>query len=41
MGGSANNRPFGSAIIDGLDFDIEKGRGEYVVDFMDRLSGLA
>eukprot|EP00884_Botryococcus_braunii_P012500 jgi/Botrbrau1/21250/Bobra.39_2s0044.1 len=39
MGGTSNKRPFGSAKIDGVDFDLEKGNGQYVVDFIDRLNG--
>lgn len=39
LGGSAGNRPFGSAKLDGVDFDLEKGDGRYVVDFLDRMSG--
>jgi hypothetical protein len=39
LGGSGAYRPFGNAVLDGVDFDMEKGNGQYVVDFIDRLNG--
>ncbi|KAG4910591.1 hypothetical protein JHK87_056707 [Glycine soja] len=32
LGGQSNSRPFGEAVLDGIDFDIEDGSGQYYGD---------
>eukprot|EP00884_Botryococcus_braunii_P021999 jgi/Botrbrau1/8483/Bobra.0237s0098.2 len=39
MGGKAPNRPFGTAVLDGVTFDLEKGNGSYMTSFIERLNG--
>ncbi|KAI8068245.1 glycoside hydrolase superfamily [Gongronella butleri] len=37
MGGSSNTRPFGAAVLDGVDLDIEGGGGSYYGSFITQL----
>ncbi|PPR95643.1 hypothetical protein GOBAR_AA25025 [Gossypium barbadense] len=39
LGGTSSSRPLGPAILDGIDFDIEGGTGEYWDDLAKYLSG--
>jgi len=41
LGGSSNTRPFGKAVLDGVDLDVEGGTGEYYVDFVNRIRELS
>ncbi|CAO0803355.1 unnamed protein product [Mucor circinelloides] len=38
FGGSSSTRPFGNAILDGVDLDIEGGSPSYYVNFLNRLN---
>ncbi|KAJ4728183.1 Acidic endochitinase-like [Melia azedarach] len=38
LGGQSNSRPLGNAILDGIDFDIEKGSSNYYAALARRLS---
>jgi chitinase len=38
FGGSSDTRPFGKAILDGIDLDIENGGPNYYVTFLNRLN---
>ncbi|CEI86990.1 Putative Glycoside hydrolase family 18 protein [Rhizopus microsporus] len=38
LGGSSSTRPFGDAILDGIDLDIEGGGSNYYVPFLQKLS---
>lgn len=41
LGGSGGSRPFGSAVLDGVDLDIENNHGsQYYADFVDKLQSL-
>jgi len=37
LGGSSSTRPFGNAVLDGVDFDIESGTGQYYATFAKQL----
>lgn len=37
LGGSSSTRPFGDAILDGVDLDIESGNGAYYPAFVEQL----
>ncbi|XVF73104.1 hypothetical protein PTKIN_Ptkin12aG0174500 [Pterospermum kingtungense] len=39
LGGKSSSRPLGPAVLDGIDFDIEGGTGEYWDDLAKYLSG--
>ncbi|KAL2249042.1 acidic endochitinase SE2 [Sesamum indicum] len=39
LGGSSSSRPLGDAVLDGIDFDIESGSGQYWDDLARALSG--
>ncbi|KAL5568452.1 hypothetical protein UlMin_025027 [Ulmus minor] len=39
LGGQSNSRPFGDAVLDGVDFDIEAGSGQFWDDLARSLSG--
>ena len=41
LGGQSASRPFGSAILDGIDFDIEQGSSLYYDDLARALSGFS
>ncbi|KAL8148355.1 acidic endochitinase-like [Apium graveolens] len=41
LGGQSTSRPFGSAILDGIDFDIEHGSNLYYDDLARALSGFS
>lgn len=41
LGGQSSNRPLGSAVLDGIDFDIESGSGQYWDDLARALSGFS
>ncbi|XP_078151216.1 hevamine-A-like [Carex rostrata] len=38
LGGSSSSRPLGSAVLDGIDFDIESGSSDYYGDLANYLS---
>ncbi|KAH9949899.1 glycoside hydrolase superfamily [Amylocystis lapponica] len=40
LGGSSSTRPFGSAVLDGVDLDIEGGSSDYYTNFVSTLRGL-
>ncbi|PCH42234.1 glycoside hydrolase family 18 protein [Wolfiporia cocos MD-104 SS10] len=40
LGGSSDIRPFGDAVLDGVDLDIEGGSTEYFTNFVSTLRGL-
>ncbi|CAI9092347.1 OLC1v1027549C1 [Oldenlandia corymbosa var. corymbosa] len=40
LGGQSGSRPLGDAVLDGIDFDIEKGSGQYWDDLARALKGL-
>ncbi|TFY64120.1 hypothetical protein EVJ58_g2828 [Rhodofomes roseus] len=40
LGGSSSIRPFGNAVLDGIDLDIEGGSSEYFTDFVSALRSL-
>jgi chitinase len=40
LGGESDTRPFGDAVLDGVDLDIEGGTGEYYVDFVNKIQSL-
>ncbi|KAG6896670.1 hypothetical protein C0992_006804 [Termitomyces sp. T32_za158] len=37
LGGSSSNRPFGAAVLDGIDLDIEGGGTSYYASFVSRI----
>eukprot|EP00884_Botryococcus_braunii_P010570 jgi/Botrbrau1/19514/Bobra.0035s0014.1 len=39
LGGSLSGRPFGTAVLDGIEFHMSDGDGSYVADFIDKLNG--
>ncbi|GMN44482.1 hypothetical protein TIFTF001_013675 [Ficus carica] len=39
LGGQASSRPFGDAVLDGIDFDIEAGSGQFWDELARSLSG--
>ncbi|KAJ9188272.1 hypothetical protein P3X46_003643 [Hevea brasiliensis] len=41
LGGHSNSRPLGDAVLDGIDFDIEKGSGTHYAALAGRLSQLS
>ncbi|KAF7306627.1 Glycoside hydrolase family 18 protein [Mycena indigotica] len=41
LGGSSSTRPFGSAVLDGVDLDIESGGGTGYVAFVNKIRSLA
>ncbi|KAH0978837.1 hypothetical protein GBA52_006014 [Prunus armeniaca] len=41
LGGQANSRPLGDAVLDGIDFDIEAGGGQFWDELARSLSGRA
>ncbi|KAF9523546.1 glycoside hydrolase superfamily [Crepidotus variabilis] len=41
LGGSSSTRPFGDAVLDGIDLDIEGGSGAYFPTFINKLKSLA
>ncbi|KAL3524354.1 hypothetical protein ACH5RR_017188 [Cinchona calisaya] len=41
LGGQANSRPLGNAVLDGIDFDIEMGSGLYWDDLARALAGFS
>ncbi|KZT73036.1 carbohydrate-binding module family 5 protein [Daedalea quercina L-15889] len=40
LGGSSSIRPFGDAVLDGIDLDIEGGSSDYFTDFVSELRSL-
>ncbi|KAJ2928915.1 hypothetical protein H1R20_g8190, partial [Candolleomyces eurysporus] len=40
LGGKSSTRPFGTAILDGIDLDIEGGTSNYYATFVDRIRSL-
>lgn len=41
LGGTSSSRPFGSAVLDGVDLDVENSHGsQYYADFVDKLESL-
>ncbi|KAF9452543.1 carbohydrate-binding module family 5 protein [Macrolepiota fuliginosa MF-IS2] len=41
LGGSSSTRPFGSAVLDGVDLDIEGGSSDHYPAFVNRIRSLA
>ncbi|KAG6812283.1 hypothetical protein H0H92_003592 [Tricholoma furcatifolium] len=41
LGGSSNTRPFGDAVLDGVDLDVESGNGKGLAAFVTELRQLA
>ncbi|EJF62645.1 glycoside hydrolase [Dichomitus squalens LYAD-421 SS1] len=41
LGGTSSTRPFGSAVLDGIDLDIEGGSTQYFDSFVNRIRTLA
>jgi len=41
LGGSSNTRPFGDAVLDGIDLDIESGSPAFYSNFVDRIRQLS
>ncbi|PFH49204.1 carbohydrate-binding module family 5 protein [Amanita thiersii Skay4041] len=41
LGGSSSTRPFGSAVLDGVDLDIEGGGSDHYVTFVNKIRSLA
>ena len=41
LGGRSNSRPLGDAALDGIDFDIEQGSGQYYNDLARALNGFS
>ena len=41
LGGQSNSRPLGDAALDGIDFDIEQGSGQYYNDLARALNGFS
>ncbi len=41
LGGSSSTRPFGAAVLDGIDLDIEGGGTTYFATFINRIRTLA
>nr|ANH09332.1 class III chitinase [Canavalia gladiata] len=41
LGGQSNSRPLGDAVLDGIDFDIEAGGGQYWNDLANALNGFS
>ncbi|KAF5377574.1 hypothetical protein D9615_005148 [Tricholomella constricta] len=41
LGGSSSTRPFGSAVLDGVDLDIEGGGSAYYATFVNKIRSLA
>ncbi|TBU55439.1 glycoside hydrolase superfamily [Dichomitus squalens] len=41
LGGTSDTRPFGSAVLDGIDLDIEGGSTQYFDSFVNRIRTLA
>ncbi|KAH9944983.1 glycoside hydrolase [Epithele typhae] len=41
LGGSSSTRPFGTAVLDGIDLDIEGGSTQYYASFVNRIRTLA
>ncbi|RDB29076.1 Chitinase 1 [Hypsizygus marmoreus] len=41
LGGSSSTRPFGSAVLDGIDLDIEGGGSAYYATFVNNIRSLA
>ncbi|TFK41331.1 glycoside hydrolase family 18 protein [Crucibulum laeve] len=41
LGGSSSTRPFGSAVLDGIDLDIEGGSSDHYSTFVNKLRSLA
>ncbi|KAG7099508.1 hypothetical protein E1B28_001354 [Marasmius oreades] len=41
LGGSSSTRPFGDAVLDGVDLDIEGGGSDHYVTFVNRIRSLA
>ncbi|KAJ3512332.1 hypothetical protein NMY22_g15366 [Coprinellus aureogranulatus] len=41
LGGQSSTRPFGSAVLDGIDLDIEGGNSNYYSTFVERIRSLA
>ena len=41
LGGNSGSRPLGDAVLDGIDFDIEKGGGDYYADLAGKLLELS
>ncbi|XP_021655750.2 acidic endochitinase [Hevea brasiliensis] len=41
LGGTSNSRPLGDAILDGIDFDIEAGSGQFWDDLARALNGFS
>ena len=41
LGGTSDTRPFGSAVLDGIDLDIEGGGTTYFASFVNRIRELS
>ncbi|TEB39358.1 class III chitinase [Coprinellus micaceus] len=41
LGGQSSTRPFGSAVLDGIDLDIEGGTSNYYATFVEKIRSLA
>ncbi|PPR01950.1 hypothetical protein CVT24_011099 [Panaeolus cyanescens] len=41
LGGSSSTRPFGDAVLDGIDLDLEGGNGAYFPTFVNRIRSLS
>ncbi|EEB87800.1 hypothetical protein MPER_14704, partial [Moniliophthora perniciosa FA553] len=41
LGGSSSTRPFGDAVLDGVDLDIEGGNSDHYTAFVNKIRSLA